>query len=425
MAEQIKINCSISFDDEWIQEDCHWTYDRIFTLTWKIFSGELTDQLGNKIEGDFISNLNPAGFYYRIIKHNKSLPAELSSAESFADYVTKNPNAYTFIPLDKLATKTATSKYNSTYNRKLFTYTYDIRLSDQNDSVLVNRSDEGWITVLAVVKATSYAGKTYLKYASFDYLLELPPVLLEPQAPLKNIRTELVTYNPGEVILSWDKAIELDNSDAANSPDDLDGYCIELFHRPNGAAIFTKVKGLTVLKGETEPEAGVKIPVYKLTRISNYSNDTFTELPEDEEELEEFLQNDLSFKHPAANANDTNEPLVVEAYMELSKAATDGVDLTEPKIYFTPKELNIMPGDSYKFIVYPYSHYEGSLLSTNGLVYTEGTSKGVVRVKGANGKWVEGQVWVCVSAPAEPNKIKWIQAEAIYVKTADSWQESI
>lgn len=369
-AQQVEVY-SIDFDDEWVQKDCHWELNRFFRLTWNVADGK--------------------NLYYRLGGFSSRL-----------------------------------SDYKSIDSSKVYTkrdsYIYELPLAAFTTAELIAaRDSDGWITL------TVYNGSTYKTFSKF-YLLELPPIMVEPEAPLKNIRTELVTYNPGEVILSWDRAKELDNSDAENSPDSLDGYCIELFHRPSGAASFTQVKGITLVKGETEPEEGVKLPVFKLVKVSNYSDDTFTELPEDKEELKEFLQSDLSFKHAAANVENTEDYLTVEAYMELSKAIEYGIDLTVPKFYFTPKNLGIMPGDSYKFIIYPYSHYEGALIGTKGAEHTEGTSKGVVRVKTAD-SWVEGQVWVCVSAPVEPNKVKWVQAEAIYAMADDGtgkgvWKEA-
>jgi hypothetical protein len=366
MAE---LNCNIEVDFSFEQTDCHWELTRFFRLTWGQADGNL---LYYRL-GDFSSRLSD----YKSIEASK---------------------VYT--------------KHDS--------YIYELPFSAFTSAELTEARDpDGWITL------TVYNGSTYKTFSKF-YLLELPPIMEEPEAPLKNIRTELVTYNPGEVILSWDKAKEPDNSEAENSPDDLDGYCIELFHHPNGAASFTQVKGITLVKGETEPKEGVKIPVYKLIKVSNYSDDAFTELPEDKEALKELLKNDLSFKHPAANIEDSKEPLTVEAYMELSKAVTDGVDLTVPKFYFTPKDLGIKPGDSYKFIIYPYSHYEGALIGTKGAEHTEVTSKGVVRVKAPNNKWVEGQVWVYANTKSGA---KWVQAEAIYVMADDGtgkgvWKEA-
>jgi hypothetical protein len=90
---------------------------------------------------------------------------------------------------------------------------------------------------------------------------------------------------------------------------------------------------------------------------------------------------------------------------------------TTEQFYFIPKTLGILPGSSYQIRIYPYSHYEGALISTKG---TDSgiidVPKGIVRVKTANG-WVEGQVWVMTESG-------WKNAEVIYAKTADGWKEA-
>jgi hypothetical protein len=371
MSEKLK--CSIEYDDSWLQEDCHWNIERFFIITYKV-----------------LETFDNIEFYYKL-----------------GPKVDFNTAAYDRVYLDKL----------SKISDNPATYEYVIKLSDIDfNTLLATRTDEGWLQVTACIRAKNEESDTiYETYNTFDYYLELPPVMLEPEAPLKNIRASLVTHNPGEVILSWDKAIELDNSYAENSPDCLDGYCIELFHKGKDSEAFVQVSGLSYEIGLDSDELakGNRVPIYKLKKIEEPSVEiNVPEILEGEEEIISFV----------------GQGTTSEVYLDYQlEAIENGIDVEKPRFSYVSRELGIEPGDSYKFVIYPYSHYEGALLSSQGSKSEElKVSKGVVRVRTAD-SWAEAQVWVFAETANGP---KWVQAEAIYTRADDStgkgvWKEAI
>ena len=330
MAELI---CSIESDYSFEQKDCHWELIRFFRLTW------------DKSEG--------AVLYYRLGEYTG--------------------NIYDYKSID---TAKVYTKYNS--------YIYELPISTFSyDELAAARDSEGWITL------TVYNGSKYKTFTKF-YLLELPPVQVGSATAEKIITPEYVTNNPGEIKVHWsDKSfIELDGSDAENSPDSLDGYSIELFYKPEKATEFIQLKGIT---WDTEELAK---GIYKLIKDPNYSE-------------------------PAGVANSENEASFVSAHT-MSEVYIENPLSTN--FYFTPKTLGILPGSEYQIKVYPYSHYEGALISS-----TEAESdiikvpKGIVRVFNGTA-WVEGQVWVMTEKG-------WVEAESIYTMTDDGtgkgvWKET-
>ncbi len=340
MADELK--CSIEFDDEWrpSSDGCHWDYDRIFYLTYKILDSKLTTK----------------EFYYR-----------LGTYEAYS-----------------AAQKNYTRIYSS--DKNLFntgnTWTYELRLSDIALDKL-NRTADGWVKITAYVQAVDSSEKLYTAYSSFDYYLELPPQQIE------NLKTELVITRPGELKCSWTKPTVINDY-----IDEVDGYSIEVFHRLADSSDWLPVSGLAW------DEDKLAEGIYKLITVPEGPIEIQTpEALEGEEEILSFNGSHL-----------INREILL-----------DDPDTTE--FFFVPKTLGIKAGDSYKIVVYPYSHYldkngDGSeaLLSIQGTEYSEETSKGIVRVKTAGG-WVEGQVWVMTEGG-------WKQAEAIYAMTENGWKEA-
>lgn len=325
-----ELNCSIEYDYSFEQIDCHWELTRFFRLTW------------NKSEGTIL--------FYRLGEHTGNI----------IDYKT--------IDTDKIYTK-----YDS--------YIYELPLSTFSYNELnAARDSDGWITL------TVYNGSNYKTFTKF-YLLELPPVAVEQTSSEKIITPEYVTTNPGEIKVYWSASdfAELDDSDAENSPDSLDGYSIELFYKPEKATEFMQLKGITW--NTTELAKGV----YKLVKDPNYTEPDIANAA--------GLGDEASF-----GSNHT----MSEVYIE-NPLVTN--------FYFTPKSLGILPGSEYQIKVYPYSHYEGALISS-----TEAESdiikvpKGIVRVYNGT-TWVEGQVWVMTESG-------WIEADSIYTMTNDGWKET-
>ena len=172
------LECFVDFDDEWIQDGCHWKYDRIFTITWKINN---------------IDNITAKEFYYRLGPYSSS----------YRDY------EQVFSP--QLKTTSGSTR----------SWTYEIRLSNININTLLKaRSQEGWIKITAYLKTAGGLNSNVIDEAhyTFDYFLELPP------KPVENLKTDLVIDSPGELICSWDAAATIDNNDA----DSVDGYTVEV-----------------------------------------------------------------------------------------------------------------------------------------------------------------------------------------------------
>lgn len=351
MAEQIKVEYSVDFDDEWLQEDCHWKYDRFFILTWKVWSGPITNiNTGEVSPGISYVDGAKRKLYYWVGDNNRV---------RITSYKTAINN---------------TAEWGEGLIRKLETFTYRLNLSSIDiDKLLAARTPEGWLPITLYTEITDVYDNIH-KFDEFtfsDYYLELPP------KSLTNIKTDLITDNPGELICSWDKPkVYNDNID------DLNGYCIELLYKPTDSE---EVKLSNLAWNKEELNNGK----YKLTKISNTVPDSV--IPEGEEVVSLIGQGATS-----------------EVYIE---------NPGHTNFYFTPKELGIKPGDSYKFIIYPYAEFEGARLTNDGSGREGKVSKGVVRVRTSSG-WVEGQVWVCTEKG-------WTMAESIYTKTAAGWKEAI
>ena len=173
------LECFIDFDDEWIQEDCHWKYDRIFTFTYKI-----PDDFDVSLEDGF-----PHWYFYYTIG---TLEFDAS---------TTTDNIYTE---GKLFHKTGTR-----------TWTLELRLSSiPIETLLTQRNSEGWLNLGARLSVKDTSGTVHPAATTYNYFLELAPHYAEA------IKTELVINNPGELKCSWTKAVPLDQ----NSVDSVDGW---------------------------------------------------------------------------------------------------------------------------------------------------------------------------------------------------------
>jgi hypothetical protein len=363
------LECFIDFDDEWIQEDCHWKYDRIFTITYKIAN-------------DFSFGNNIPEFYYSVGT------TEYRVEETTDDTYTEG----------KLFHKAGTR-----------TWTFELRLSSiSNEVLLAARTSDGWLDVAArlSVKDTSgvihQAATVYVdqnikeinpEYTS-GYLLELAP-----KHPIENLKTEVVINNPGELKCSWNKATTIDD----NAADSVDGYTVEMKHclADND---HTKEENYFYVENLAWDSEALKEGKYKLIRTAETPIDV--NVPEAEEGEEEII----TFVSDLINT---------EVYI-------DGANNNQ--FYFEPKQLGLDKGDYYKFIIYPYSHY----FSENTLIMPDGTESNTREVPNGifhvfNGThWVEGVVYVMVYDEVERKNV-WKIADSIYVMTEDdqgnkSWQ---
>lgn len=293
----------------------------------------------------------------------------------------KADGQYLYYGLSSSATKLIdTSKIYTKSN----SYIYELPLSAFTTAQLVGARDaDGWTSLTVSCNGKQ---KTFYKF----YRLELPPVFEEGK---KVVNTELVANNPGEFRAYWDSAIELDGSPADGSPDDLNGYCVEIFSCPENSNALERLYGLKLITRDI----GDNKKAYKIIK---------SEAPED-------------------NTKDSSE-----VYLDFNN--NDGVNSENcNQFYFEPVEtesnkgqsLKLNRGDNYKFVVYPYSGYEGSFITTNDAAESGGkkASKGIVRVK-TEKAWVEGEVWVYANTSTGP---KWVRAESVYTRTNSGWVEAI
>jgi hypothetical protein len=375
MAEQIKVEYSVDFDDEWLQEDCHWKYDRFFILTWKIWSGDITNintgEVSPGISYSYNNDDKKRKLYYRIGTGN--------NVQIYSYKTTVNNNA----------------KWGEGLTRKLETFTYRLNLSSIDiDKLLAARTPEGWLPITLYTEITDDSSTPHkFKEFTYDYYLKLPPSLPEI------LPIELVTNNPGEVKCTWNQPEE------TYSCDDAEGYCIEIFHCPEKESEFTKLDGLRW------NEASLGNGKYYIEKIPDYKEVAFTE--------------------PTTTIDEDTEITFVAKNPKSELFIWKPIEKPEnykPEFYFMPKELDIKPGDKYLFRVYPYNVYsayldENSLPQPSSFLTNEGAtkeskvSKGVVRVRTSSG-WVEGQVWVCTEKG-------WTMAESVYTKTETGWKEAI
>lgn len=308
MSESIRVECSVKFEDEWRQEECHWLYNRFFRLAWTVRE-KVADACKAK------------EFYYR-----------------FGPYST-NYNDY-----KRIYANETTNKVIGAGTQR---WTHFLNFNTLTNSELRELESTGCVTVY--IKAQDNDGVVYTAHDTIEYSLELPP------DPSINVTIQKTASD--YVICSWDRAEEsIEASPVA-------GYAVDLLHCPKGETKFNHIKGI-----EKEVDDEGKIKLVKLPDSTN-----------------------------------------TEIYLE-------SPELTS--VYFSPKAFGFDKRDRYKFIIYPYTHYEGALLSTIGIESdTNEFTLGIVRVKTESG-WQEGQVWVKTHKG-------WQEAEAVYTKTANGWKESI
>lgn len=172
--------CSIDFDEEWIQEDCHWKLNRLIIFT-------------------FTTDDPTSEFHY-----------------GFG----KDGNSRVQIPRNLITVKNDT-------------YTYVLNLSEKLNTILLAPEDylnaeKNYLTIEAIIAEEDGNIPSFFYK---DYYLKLAPRTI----PGMDITLEYITERPGEVECScmdyWD-----DTSD-----DILKGYSVEMFHRPAGKSEFEKV----------------------------------------------------------------------------------------------------------------------------------------------------------------------------------------
>lgn len=334
----LSINGNITFEEDWLQEDCHWRLNRYFAIRWEV--SDLQE---------------PPSIVYYLRKKDNNLVRVFPS------------------------TTTSSTKANITI------FYAQINL----DAVLAELSDATKLIAQLTVSSTMEN-----KELSYDLTTFVP--MLPPTASTA-LSISLVTDNPGEVKCSWTQPEE------SNDTNEARGYCIEIFHSPEGSPVFTRLNNLRWRDTEG--------------RYTESSTPYIEKIPDDD--IPEISTPDVEGEIATFVFNTPNSELYIR-----------NPEVTE--FYFMPKQLGINPGDRYLFKVYPYNVYgtywtfdedgnldlpmSGTLLTNAGTEHQGKVSKGIVRVKTDNG-WVEGQVWVMTDNG-------WVQAEAVYAMQDGNWHEA-
>lgn len=337
MAETITVECSVDFDDELEQVDCHWNYKRFFNITCKVTGTHYSTQL-----------------YYRFGNRSENV-------------------------INNVSAKTVG-------NVTIYSYRLDFSNLD-----LEALASAGKITVYAKVNNND----TYTGTCSYDYYLEMPPKTYDKSEAAD---VKLTRISADHIICSWPAATAFSEDEDGAS---VAGYAVELLCCKVGTDEF---KHLHIDKELVDGK-------YRLIKV-NTEEKIFSD------PTEEVLNNDFILE---------SNLTAVEAYLD----NLNNTDVTE--VYFNPRELGIEKDDDFQMIVYPYTVYgsylEGQEVKHSALLTNAGTSTaemkfklGVVRVK-TEGGWVEGQVWVMAKDNNGNNK--WVEADGVFVNTANGWQESI
>jgi hypothetical protein len=368
IAEPIKIECSVEYDDEWIQQDCHWEVRRFFRLVFNINNPDVYQiQLFCRFDKEPISDLT------------FDTPNKDSTTGKYGKYIylsTTNDNCF------------------SKSTARGWKYIYELGFIEPEEiyqELINNRHEDGHITVTAYITALDKSGSHIEAHSSLRYYLQLPA-----EGPI----TELSTYRPvispneeeypGDFVCEWN----LVSPPTENEADSVDGYCIELDHKPEDAEEFSRVLGLKVDRWTEEPRS------YYLTYDEGANNpEAYLELDADDD----YTPNE------------------------------DGTTKTI-KLYFTPEDVGVKNGE-YRFNIFPYniySHHEdyenGNLngyCGPSALLSSDSgldkpvieVPKGIVRVMTEDG-WKEGKVWVYTEGG-------WKEAYAVFTYTDEGWKESI
>lgn len=368
----LKVECSIDFDDEWIQEGCHWNYKRFFDLTWKIWSGPLTNiSTGENVSGRGYSDRY---FYYSL---SGDTDTSILSSNCSKSVINDAP-------------------WVEGFTRKLEIFKYRLYVSNIPTERLVTAAKKGF-NITAKVNVKDYNDQTIsssCKYECSDF--ELPPKLIN------NIVIDRKSAD--HIICSWEKA-----EPTVESSVDVAGYAIELFGKKKDDNTFKQISDLAITKVDGK---------YKLVRATNnLTNYTFADANDIEED------DNITF----IGCGDT-----LEAFID--DPDTTEVYFSPRDFEITPGHY-LDKDDDFQIVVYPYIVYScyldlndrpcvqhGALLTNNGTSSEKVKFKlGVVRVK-TEGGWVEGQVWVMTADG-------WKEADSVYAMVDDGtgkgvWKEA-
>jgi hypothetical protein len=195
--------CSIDFDDSWIQEGCHWKYERFFNFTWT--TNETT-----------FSEIQRCKLYFRIGGYSE------------------NTSDYTQISSDYYTKKTSGN---------VTTYSYTLPFSALSDDDLKKLYTEGKITAYMVVTYTYAIVFTQEATASYEFPYSLE---LAPEGP-DTSSIKIKKFSSKKIRCTWDPATGSPaDLDAGSDPSPVSGYCVELLRCPAGSATFSNVDCLVL-----------------------------------------------------------------------------------------------------------------------------------------------------------------------------------
>jgi hypothetical protein len=367
----------VAFDEDWIQNDCHWGCNRYFEFTWKISHGDIYSNASDTAALDSGEQLDKVEFYYCLGEYK----SESSALTSY----------YTRISINDILINTKTEPHSESngqrwFYRKVNSYSSQLYFSSLSASQVATLYNSGCITTY--VKATDKNGKIYTNYYTLPYTLVAPPTV-SGEVHVKKISSK-------KFMCSWPRAEGI----FENSP--VAGYCFELEHQPAGASSYTKVKDLAL---DTDENGNYRI----IKSVSDISIEA-PEVLEGEEPIISYI----------------GEGTSREVYLP-------SIDTTT--VYFNPQEFNIdIKEDLIRVNIYPYIIYsnywtydnDGNKVSIEPSALLSGapiqsvlvdTTAGLIRAKVSTG-WIEGQVLVKTADG-------WKEATVIYTKTADGWKETI
>jgi hypothetical protein len=386
LVEPIKVEGSIDYDEDWNQEDCHWALDRIFTVTYKIYYGDLTSQSGIVLPGETYSDEE---LYYNI--GLDATPIYLSSEE-----INQSIKSY------------ETVRYKSNYTRRLKIIKYSVKVSDfldksNNSSLKTLINDNGELRVLFTLSYKNNFNLSTSCQVSKTFILDYPPNEIDKS----NFTQSKVTgaNNSDKILYYWD--IPEDNSNEVS----LAGYCVEV-ERKVGENNWEKIRGLTfdaTSRNINAIDGTTGITSYELLLDPDYKNP-----------FEEATPAGVEMTFVSSSRNPGKD---CEAYLVNYNTGK------HHSFFFTPKGIGLNRGEEFSITIYPYvvhsQYYEdgnvvpqpSAFLTNSGTTLGEGkVSKGTVRVY-YNNEWKEGQVWVYTGSG-------WKQAEAVYAYNDGAWKES-
>lgn len=335
MLTDYDTSCNIDFDDEWIQEDCHWKLRRLVYFTFNVtYTPDNPDDTDDTVE---------LSFYYSLKKHNNT-----DVRINDGDIINKGN-----------------------------TYTYVLDLSKHLNNILSSPEEyliDNWLTISATCVIDGHPS-----FFSKDYYLKLPPKSLDAD----NIQINYVVDKPGEIKCSWTKPKD----------ENIKGYNIEVYHRLEGQTADFYFKKVGFLKwDETELDKKGNYNKYRIVLDTSLPNSYTPPINNEVVYMNLNPGTELYITDP-----NKTEFYFTPKYFTLRKFGEDSDSEIKPgdEYKFVIYPYNVYSSD---FTYDEDGNINGTdisaLISNDGtLSSVRKVPKGIVRVK-HGGSWAEGQVWV-------------------------------